>query len=192
MPNDVAAQVQDGQGQQAFLDQIEAVQDASRPSVTIGEGMNGFKLVVRHRHADQRVEVGRAMQKRFPIRQQIAQRRFACRRRVNDFRRLPARQRGARCPAYLHFDSSNLTADRFGGGRIEGAILEDLIPVHQSMPVAQGLLCGRVRLIVCFRKLKQFVAGRDDVFDLRTGPRLQQRQRSDKHRLIGDQLGCLL
>jgi len=44
--NDVAAQVQDGQVQQLFLNQVEDVDDAAGTPVAVGERVDGLELVV--------------------------------------------------------------------------------------------------------------------------------------------------
>jgi len=53
----VPAEVEDGDAQEAGVDEEEDIEDASGSAVAIGEGMDGFELVVGDGHADQRVEV---------------------------------------------------------------------------------------------------------------------------------------
>jgi hypothetical protein len=67
-------------GQQALLHQKQQVEHSAGAAVAVGEGVDGFELVVAHGHADQWVRVAFLTQVAFPVGQQLEQRRFALRR----------------------------------------------------------------------------------------------------------------
>src|SRR5581483_6667829 len=54
----IAAEIERGQVQQAVLHEAQDVEDAPRASVAVRERMNRFELVVQHRHAHERIEAG--------------------------------------------------------------------------------------------------------------------------------------
>ena len=83
--DDVAAQIENGQRQQAFLNQVQDVDDSPGSPVAIDEGVNRLELVVTHRHPDQGVEFRFVVQETLPVGEQIAQDAFAFRRGVDHF-----------------------------------------------------------------------------------------------------------
>ena len=60
------------------------------------------------------------------------------------------------------------------------------------MPVAQGFLGRWIGRTFRSQVLKQLVRGGDDILDLGTRLRFEQRQRVDQHRRVRDQLRGLL
>ena len=64
--------------------------------------MDGFELVMRHRHADQRVDVALLVDEALPVGQLLAQQRLARGRRVDHVSGLLVGKRGAGHLAHLH------------------------------------------------------------------------------------------
>ena len=81
---DVTAQIEDRQIEELLVDQEEGVEDAPRAAIAIGEGMHGLELVVRRRHADERIDFIVAVQELFEFRQLLPQQRLPLGRRVDD------------------------------------------------------------------------------------------------------------
>ena len=96
---DVAAEVEQRLLQQARLDEVERVEDAPRPAIAVGEGVDGLELVMRRRHADQRVRPFRGVQVVLPVGEESA----------DDF--LPDR-RGVRHAGVVGEDGARQPADR--------------------------------------------------------------------------------
>ena len=61
----------------------QQVEDAPGAAVAVGDGMDGLELVVRHRHAHERIDAGAVVDEAFPISELVAQQAFADRRRVD-------------------------------------------------------------------------------------------------------------
>ena len=71
--DDVARQVQHRMVQQFLLYQHQQVEHAAGAAVAVGEGMDGLELVVRHRHADQRIDIALLMDEALPVGELVAQ-----------------------------------------------------------------------------------------------------------------------
>ncbi len=102
MPDDITAQVEDGERQQIFLDEKERVQHPPRAPVAIGKRVNRFELIMRRRHPDQGVELGGFMQKPLPVRQERAEPVLAFRRRIDHLTASFAGERSARHATHGH------------------------------------------------------------------------------------------
>ncbi len=76
--DDVAAEVEDGQGQQVFGNYEQAAEHAAGPTVAIGERVDHLELVMADCHADQGIDPG-----------------FPCRK----FSQLPSKLRNRSSPA---------------------------------------------------------------------------------------------
>jgi hypothetical protein len=101
----MAAQVEDGQVQQLFLNQVEDVDHPAGAAVAVGEGVDGLELVVAHGHADEWVQLGLVVKEALPVGQHVAQAGFAIGRGVDHLARAVIGELGARacdgCPC-LH------------------------------------------------------------------------------------------
>jgi hypothetical protein len=188
----VAAEVQDGQVQQLFLDEVEDVEHAAGAAVAVGERVDGFELVVAHGHADQGVQLGLVVKEALPVGQHVAQAGFAFGRGVDHLTGAVVGELGARGAADVHVHALEGAADVHGGGGAQRPRLERLKALVQRGAVAQGFFGGRVGVVVALRVLEQLVGRGDDVFDFRAVFGFQQRDGVDQHRLVGDELGRLL
>jgi hypothetical protein len=85
---DMAAETEDRDIEQALLDHVEQVEDAARPAVAVGERMDGLELAVARRHAHEGVDVRGALQAAvhplLPVGQLLAEQGLALWRRVDD------------------------------------------------------------------------------------------------------------
>ena len=135
--------------------------------------MNRLKLVVHHRHADERIDLDMLMQEFFPIGQERTQMVLADRRRVDDFPRAVIHQLRARNPAHGHGLVLDDAADFFRRAGGQWALREGAESLEQSFAILQSLFGGRVHALGNLRMLEEFVGRGDDILDLRAGLRLQ-------------------
>ena len=77
MLDDVAAEVKNGQIQQPFLDEEQAVEHAPGAAIAIVKGVDRLERVMPDGHADQRVEIGGVVHEAFPVGEQVADDCFA-------------------------------------------------------------------------------------------------------------------
>jgi hypothetical protein len=136
----MAAEVQDGQVQQLFLNEVEDVEHAAGAAVAVGERVDGFELVVAHGHADQRVQLGLVVQKALPVGQHVAQAGFAFGRGVDHLAGAVVGELGARGAADVHVHALEGAADVHGGGGAQRPGLERLKALVQRGAVAQASL----------------------------------------------------
>ena len=184
MQDDVAAEVKDRQGEEVFGDQEKTVEHPTGAAVAVGEGMDRFELVVCRRHPDQGIEFGMAVEEIFPIREQVPEVLLAYGRGVNQLAAAITGERGAGNPAHPHLQALDSAANFFRRPCAQGPLLQGSKAFQQGLAVAQCLLGRRVREFSGLTELEQPVGGGDDVLDLRTGPRLEQRQGVDQHALV--------
>jgi len=92
----------------------------------------------------------------------------------------------ARYPADLHRHAPDLGADLDGGIAGDRSLRQRTKATLEGCPIAKSLLRGRIgRLILYLGVAKKRVGGRNDIFDLRAGLGLEQRNAVDKDGLIG-------
>ncbi len=101
-PQDGAAEVQHRHLEQAELHQDQQVQDPPGAAVAIGKRVDGFELVVRRDHADERIDRLLLMNEALPVGQLLAQQRLALRRRVDHLAGGLVGQRGSGSPPDLN------------------------------------------------------------------------------------------
>ena len=85
MLQDIAREKQNRNIQQTSLYQIQQIDNSPRAAVAILKGMNSLKLIMQHRHFDQRVQAIIGVQKFLQICQLVANHRFAYWRGINHF-----------------------------------------------------------------------------------------------------------
>jgi hypothetical protein len=123
--DDVAAQVEDGQIQQLFLNEVEDVEHPAGAAVAVGEGVDGLELVVAHGHADQWVQLGLVVQKALPVGQHVAQAGFAIGRGVDHLARAVIGELGTGRATDVHVHTLQGAADVHGGGGAQRPALSD-------------------------------------------------------------------
>ena len=146
---------------------------------------------MRCRHADERVDIVgpvQAVQETLPVGEPIADALLALGRGVDDLTRPLARQGRARQPAHAHLAVFDPAAHHLGRTRAKRPSLQGPKALQQGMPVAQGFLGRWIGRAFRSKVLEQLVRGGDDILDLGTGLRFEQRQRVDQHRRIRNQL----
>jgi hypothetical protein len=188
----VAAEVEDRQREQALLDEEQAVQDAAGAAVAVGEGMDRLELVMRDRHAHERIERFLLVKKALPIGEELSQQRLAFGRGVHHDAGGAPGERGTRGFAHGHFGAFDARADRLGGARRERMRLQRAHALEKRASIAQRLLGRGVGAAVGLQVLEELVGRGDDVLDFGARPRLQHRQGIDEHRRIGNQPRGLL
>ena len=186
--DDVPAQVEDGQMQQLFLNQVEDVDHPAGAAVAVGEGVDGLELVVAHGHADEWVQLRLVVKEPLPVGQQVTQAGFTIGWGVDDFARAVIGELGTGRPTNVHVCTLQGAADVHGGGGAEGFGLEGVKALVQGRSVPKCLFGGVVGLAIALYMLKKLVGGGDDVFDFRAVLGFEQRNGVDEHRLVGDQL----
>ena len=97
-----------------MVHEVEEVEDASGTAVAVVEWVDGFELVVADGEFDQGVGVVFAVEVLFPVAQQVANDRFACRRGVEDVAVLVF-DVGARDFADVHEGALEVAAEVNGG-----------------------------------------------------------------------------
>lgn len=117
----VAAEIEDGQGKKALLNEVEDVDNASCATVAIFEGVNGFELIVSDCHFDKRVETVFVVEKLFPIGEQVAEKVFAFGRSVGDLAGSSVRELGTRPVSYRHRTPFYDAANFYRRVRVDGA-----------------------------------------------------------------------
>src|SRR5690554_481927 len=83
--NDVAAQIEDWQSEQLLFNQVQYVDDAASPSITIMKGVNGFELIMTDSHFDQWICVVLCVQIVFTVSEQVTKDCLPDRWCVNSF-----------------------------------------------------------------------------------------------------------
>ena len=81
--DDEAAQVQDRGVEQAVLDEKQDIKNPAGAAVAVGERVDRLELVVLHRHAHQRVDIGAAVHEIRPVIEHRLQPLLPDRRRVD-------------------------------------------------------------------------------------------------------------
>ena len=189
MIDDIPAQVENRQGEEALLDEEQAIEHPARAAVAVGEGVDGLKLIVGGGHPHERIEligIVLAVEKTLPIREQPTEAVLPFRGRVDHLPRAGARQRRARRfsnPERVILDPA---ADQLGRGRAERTLEQVGKPLQERMAIPEGFLGGRIRRRLPLQALKQPVGRGDDVLDLRTGLSLEERERIDEDGGIGE------
>jgi len=154
--------------------------------------MNGFKLVVARRKANKRIKIALSVHESFPIGQQATDETLTLGRCVNDLAGTGVGKLDPRYPPHPHVRSPDLGANDLGRAGTQWAFTEFLKALHEGLAIAQGFLCSRIGVLFPMQTFKELVSGRDDVFDLGAGLRLEQGQRVDKHAWVGDKFRRLL
>ena len=188
LEQDVARQVQHRNIEQTLLDQHQQIEDAAGPPVAIEERVDGLELIVRHRHADQRIDVSALVDETFPVGQLLAQHGLALGRRVDHLIGRRVEQRRTRHAPDLHLHVLDPGAHLHRGVGGQGAVAQRRETLVQRAAIAQGLL-GRGILGAVFHLCvaEERIRGGHDVLDLAAGLRLQQRDGVDQDGLVGDQ-----
>ena len=113
--------------------------------------------------------------------------------RVDHFARHPVFERGSQFVTQVEFLALDRAADLNGHIGCQHAALHHLAAFIKCGSVPQSLLRGGIGLVFGhIGELEQFVGGRDDIFDLGTGARLEEWQGIHENCGIRDQLSGLL
>ena len=181
--------IKDGNVEQALVDEIEQVQHASGPAVSVDERVDRLELIMHDRKADQRVDVLGLVNVSLPIGELAPENVLSLRRRVDDLLGCIVHQRRSRRVANVQLHSLDRSTDVDRDGGRNRPLVQHLESAVQCGAVAQSFPGGRIgstRRVVGIAE--QPIGRRDDVLDLGTCLCFEQGDRVDQHRLVRDEI----
>ena len=185
----IPAQVERRAVQQSILDQAQNVKNAPRPSVAVGKGVDGFELIMEDCHFYQRIQIRISVGECFPVRQHIAQARFAFRRGIDDLSCMAVCQRGAGRAPNIQIDARDDPAYVHGNARGKRMRLERIDGSVERISVTRSLFgCWSGVGIAKALLTEESIFRRDDVLDRGAIFCFQVRNGVNEHALVGDQV----
>lgn len=191
---DVAAEVEGGDVQQAFFDEVEDIDDAPAAPIAIVERVDGFETMMDQRHLDERIHAGdlRIIDKCLQIVHEMLDLTFVLGWSVDGFACAIVFQGGSRHPTKACVVLFQHTLDGQNGLVGEQAVpLDGVESLPDGLAVAEDFLGGgRQQAFVAEVFLEQFIMGGDDVLNFRAVLRLLNGEGIDQDALARD-AGCL-
>ena len=186
----IPREVEDGLIEQPCVDEHQDVEHSTGAAVAVMKWVDGLELIVRDGHPDQGVKVVVRVDEALPGRELVEDEVAAFGGCIDDAVGNGVGDTRPRDSAHQHLSAVQGRANLGRCGSGQGPVLDRLDADEQGLPVAVGLL-GRLITIAELGVPEQGVARGDDVLDLRTRLRFEQREAAEQHAWVRQQASGL-
>ena len=143
------------------------VKYSTNSSISISKRVDCFKLIMKHGHLNQRINLLLIMQVIFPVAQQFLKQLLSLWGRVNDFLGSLIGQCRTRNSPDVHFHILQLRAYDVRSVEVQWPPRYFVKPRKQGRSVTNSFFCRRIGLVFGLNITKQLICSCYDIFNLR-------------------------